>query len=59
MDGVIILEHAMSFEAQQSQQEEIHPSQSPPSYEKGTQYCFSCVQINHTCPIVVTYLSFC
>jgi len=34
MDGVIIPEHAMPFEAQQSQQEEIHPSQSPPPYEK-------------------------
>ncbi|XP_025806423.1 condensin-2 complex subunit H2-like isoform X3 [Panicum hallii] len=33
MDGVIIPEHAMSFEAQQSQQEEIHASQSPPPYE--------------------------
>ncbi|XP_039827347.1 condensin-2 complex subunit H2-like [Panicum virgatum] len=33
MDGVIIPEHAMSFEAQQSQQEEIHPSQSTPPYE--------------------------
>jgi condensin-2 complex subunit H2 len=33
MDGIIIPEHAMSFEAQQSQQEEIHASQSPPPYE--------------------------
>nr|CAB3458103.1 unnamed protein product [Digitaria exilis] len=34
MDDVIIPEHAKSFEAQQPQQEELHPSQSPPPYEK-------------------------
>ncbi|TKW35012.1 hypothetical protein SEVIR_2G343300v4 [Setaria viridis] len=34
MDSVIIPEHAKPFEAQQSQQEELHPSQSPPPYEK-------------------------
>ncbi|XP_062188102.1 condensin-2 complex subunit H2-like [Phragmites australis] len=34
MDGVIIPEHAKSFEAQQSQQEEPHASQPPPPYEK-------------------------
>ncbi|CAL5062504.1 unnamed protein product [Urochloa decumbens] len=34
MDVAIIPEHAKSFEAQQSQQEELHPSQSPPPYEQ-------------------------
>ncbi|KAG0549580.1 hypothetical protein BDA96_01G267100 [Sorghum bicolor] len=34
MDGVIIPEHAKSFEAQQSQQEEHYGSQSPPRFEK-------------------------
>lgn len=34
MDGVIISEHARSFEAQQSQLEDHHGSQSPPPYEK-------------------------
>jgi condensin-2 complex subunit H2 len=34
MDSVIIPEHTNAFEAQQSQQEEFHPSQSPPPYEK-------------------------
>ncbi|NP_001349525.1 Condensin-2 complex subunit H2 [Zea mays] len=34
MVGVIIPEHAKSFEAQQSQQEEHYGSQSPPRFEK-------------------------
>jgi len=34
MDGVVIPEHAKSFEAQQSQQEEHYGSQSPPRFEK-------------------------
>jgi len=34
MDGIVIPEHAKSFEAQQSQQEEHYGSQSPPRFEK-------------------------
>ncbi|XP_066400109.1 condensin-2 complex subunit H2-like isoform X2 [Miscanthus floridulus] len=34
MDGAVIPEHAKSFEAQQSQQEEHYGSQSPPRFEK-------------------------
>ena len=47
MDGVIIPEHAKSFEAQQSQQEEHYGSQSPPRFEKvlSNQHCYS-VHVN-------------
>ncbi|CAD6223650.1 unnamed protein product [Miscanthus lutarioriparius] len=34
MDGAVIPEHAKSFKAQQSQQEEHYGSQSPPRFEK-------------------------
>lgn len=34
MDGVVIPEHAKSFEAQQSQQEEHYGFQSPPCFER-------------------------
>lgn len=57
MDGVIP-EHAKSFEAQQTQQDELNPSQSPPPYEK----VFSIVthvQVNQACIIVLIPLSSC